>query len=215
MRFSMLLATAVLAGTATVATNAHADPNPGVDWMRVLLDLDAVGRKGADAFESPRCTAAGCFEHPAPLRIDRSTDLNVHNAGNAWFGIAPRLSLVARDWGTAYRVAGDRLSVVDAMRLTSSTRMVVSRVRLSDRNITPFAQVGLGQWRTDPNLLPLTPRYTEIAAQMGGGFEIRLLPWWQVAAESTVTVLHREGIQADGIPVPRMWSAMIASRIEF
>jgi len=186
--------------------------------MRLLLDIDVLARRGADALESPRCTPAGCFHaaQAAPLTlVGQQGDPNTQNAGNAWFGVAPRVSLVARDWGSAYRVAGDRLAVVDAVRLSSSTRMVLSRVRLSDRRFTPFAQLGLGQWRIDTNVVPLNRNYTEVAAQVGGGFEVRLSSSWQLAAETTMTVLHREGIQAGDAPVPQMWSTMFASRLAF
>ena len=140
------------------------------------------------------------------------------NPGNAWFGAAPRVSFVARDWGTSLRLAGDRLSLVDAMRLSQSTRMIVTRVRFGDlrfARVTPFAQVGLGQWRTDTNIMPLTPRSTEIAGQAGGGIEIQVSRSWQLALESSVTALYREQREDTSIPQTRFWSAMFASRLEF
>ena len=140
----------------------------------------------------------------------------MQNATNSWFSFAPSVSLVARDWSSAYRVAGgDRLALVDALRLTSSTRMVLTRVRLSDKSrITPFAQVGLGQWRTDPYLLPLTPRYEELAAQAAGGIEVRVHGTWQLALESTATMLYLERREAD-MPATHIFSTTIASRVEF
>ena len=116
------------------------------------------------------------------------------------------------------RLAGDRLSLVDAMRLSQSTRMIVTRVRFGDlqvSRVTPFAQVGLGQWRTDTNIMPLTPRSTEIAGQAGGGIEIQISRTWQLAAESSVTALYREQREDTSIPQTRFWSAMFASRFEF
>lgn len=183
--------------------------------MRVLVELDLVARRGADVIDTPRCTAAGCYAAPPALRLAHNPDPNPHNAGNAWFGVAPTVSLVARDWGAAYKVAGDRLALVDAMRLTSSTRMVLSRVRLNGHRITPFAQLGVGQWRIDPYLMPLTPRQTEIAAQIGGGVEMRLLPQWQLAFETTSTVIYRDDRQPVDAALPRMWSTMLASRLDF
>jgi hypothetical protein len=211
-----LVATAIAtATTSTVSTTARAD-TPLVDWSRLLSDLDRVARDGADVLDSPRCSQAGCQTDTnatafAPERVVQS---HADNTGDRWFGFAPKFGIVARDWSSAYKVAGDRLALVDELRLTSSTRMVLSRVRLNDSRISPFAQVGLGQWRTDPYLLPLTARYTEIAAQAAGGFEIRLVGSWQVALESTMTMLYRETHDA-GMPAAHNWSSTIASRIDF
>jgi hypothetical protein len=123
---------------------------------------------------------------------------------------------VARDWNEAYKVAGDgdRLALVDALRLTTSTRMVLTRVRLNDSRISPFAQVGLGHWRTDPYLLPLTARYTEIAAQAAGGVEVRLIGTWQIALETTMTMLYRENHDPN-MPAAQNWSSTFASRVDF
>jgi hypothetical protein len=220
MRMRLTLAIAMLA--TTLAATAHADPSgasggSGTDWGRVLLDLDAVARKGADVFDTPRCSAAGCQAdtNATAARPEAAQKLNVHNATNSWFNVAPSVSLVARDWSSAYRVAGDRLALVDALRLTTSTRMVLTRFRLSDEaRITPFAQVGIGQWRTDPYLLPLTPRYEEVAGQAAGGIEVRLAGSWQLALESTATVLYQDKRDAD-TPATHIFSSTIATRFEF
>jgi hypothetical protein len=191
----------------TVATSAHAEPtNVGVDITRVFLDLDAYARS---ASERPNPAAT------ANVQSERAHQLYVQNAGNAWFGVAPSVTLVARDWGSAYRLAGDRLSLVDAMRLSESTRMVLSRVRLSNTRVTPFAQLGLGQWRTDPNLLPLMQRNTEVAGQLGGGVEIRLGGAWQIACESSATLLIRDEREAQNLPASKIWSTTFASRLQF
>lgn len=222
MRLTSTIATTVVAtliatATATtVSSTAKADPALSVDWARVLSDLDRVVRDGADVLDSPRCSLAGCQTDTnttasAPERLPAS---RADNTGDIWFGLAPKFALVARDWSSAYKVAGDRLALVDALRLTSSTRMVLFRSRLNDSRLSPFAQVGLGQWRTDPYLLPLTARYTEIAAQAAAGLEIRLVGSWQLAFESTVTMLYRESHDAS-MPAAHNWSSTIASRIEF
>jgi hypothetical protein len=108
-----------------------------------------------------------------------------------------------------------RLALVDALRLTTSTRMVLTRVRLSDEaRVTPFVQVGIGQWRTDPYLLPLTPRYMEMAAQAAAGVEVRVMGSWQLALESNATMLYVE--QRDpNMPASHIFSSSIASRVEF
>jgi opacity protein-like surface antigen len=140
----------------------------------------------------------------------------VQNSGNAWFGVAPSVSFVARDWGTSFRLSGDRLSLVDALRLSESTRMVLTRVRLSNNSrITPFVQLGVGQWRTDTNILPLTPRATELAAQVGAGVELHITRGWQLACEAGGTMFIRDARSSENIAQTRLWSTMIASRIVF
>lgn len=197
----------------TIAAPARADESRvAIDWMEKLVQIDHYVRTGA---ERPVIVLPSrASERP----VTGSTEPYEQNAGNAWFGVAPRVSFVARDWGSSLRLKGDRLSLVDAMRLTESTRMIVTRVRFGDlavSKVTPFAQVGLGQWRTDTNIMPLTPRSTEIAGQAGGGFEIQVSRKWELAFESTVTALYREQREDTSIPQTRFWSAMLASRLEF
>ena len=217
MRSLLTFAAAALA-TMFASSAALADPTPkGTDWTRVLSDLDRVARQGADVLDAPRCSPAGCetSTNATAAAPERGFKLNVQNTANDLLAFRPALSLVARDWGSSFRVAGDRLALVDAMRLTQSTRMVLTRVRMSDARIAPFAQVGLGQWRTDPFLLPLSPRYEEIAAQAAGGVELRLMGSWQVALESSMTMLYREQQNSRDLPAARMWSTTFASRVDF
>jgi hypothetical protein len=199
-------------GLLTVAAPARADESrAAIDWMTKLVQIDQYARTGSERSQPT-----------VPSRADERTlptsEPYEQNPGNAWFGVAPRVSFVARDWATSLRLAGDRLSVVDAMRLSRSTRMIVTRVRFGDlrvSRVTPFAQIGLGQWRTDSNIMPLTPRSTEIAGQTGGGIEIQVSRTWQLAVESSMTALYREQREDTSIPQTRFWSAMFASRLEF
>jgi hypothetical protein len=193
-----------IATTLSLEARAHADPErASLDWSRVLVEADQIARSGTDKM------------FPAPTaRTDQAIDTYTQNATNTWFGVAPRMSFIARDWGATHRLFGDRLSVVDTQRLTRSARMVMWRVRLNDARFTPFAQLGLGQWRVDTLLLPLTPHNEELAGQMGGGFELRIGKW-QIACENTVTAIYREQREANNIPQTRMWSTMLASKVEF
>lgn len=215
MRLPVKFTTVALVLASSLATSAAmADQN---EWGRVLSDLDAVSRKGADVLDSPRCTPAGCQTDTnataaAPLRGEK---LNVQDTTNDHLvTFRPTVSLVARDWGSSFRVAGERLALVDALRLTASTRMVLTRFRMTDARISPFAQVGLGQWRTDPYLLPLTPSYMELAAQVAAGIDFRLMGGWQMALESTMTTIYRERSDAS-MPSPHVWSTTFASRVDF
>ncbi|MDB5212464.1 MAG: hypothetical protein JWO86_391 [Myxococcaceae bacterium] len=220
MRSLLTFATAALATLLATSSASAEDAGgaKGVDWSRVVADFDRVARQGADVLDSPRCATSGCetSTNATAAAPERGFKLNVQDTTNDLLAFRPMMSLVARDWNSSFRVAGDRLALIDAMRLTTSTRMVLARVRMSDARIAPFAQVGLGQWRTDPFVLPLTPRYEEIAAQATGGVELRLMGSWQVALETTTTMLYREQQQSTrDLPSAHMWSTTFASRFDF
>lgn len=204
---------AVVGATIFGTTPAMADVGrAGIDWGRLLIELDGYARRGSGMLERPESnayvsTVTAPGRHAQPL---------VLADGNAWFGVAPSVSFVARDWGTAYRLSGDKLSLVDAMRLSESTRMVLTRVRLNRNNrITPFVQLGAGQWRTDRKFLPFRTGDTELAAQVGVGVELRLVGQWQLACETGATLFIRDRRESNDVPETRMWSAMIASRLPF
>lgn len=210
---------ATLAATTFATAQVRAEPGVpgsfgGVDWSRLVVQLDGVARGRGAGLESGTSSRSN-----TPMQLDvRTSQLVVQNAGNAWFGVAPRVTLVARDWGTAFRLAGDRLSLVDSVRLTASTRMVMGRVRIANPDharVVPFLQFGAGQWRTDPNVLPYTRKETEVAAQVGTGVEVRLASFWQLACETSATMLVRDGRGEGATPQTRMWSSSIASRIAF
>ena len=104
---------------------------------------------------------------------------------------APSLSVVARDWHGSMRLMGDRTLVLDDLRATASNRMVVTRVA-TDSRLSTFVQVGVGEWRIDPALFPTARSYSEVAGQIGGGFELRLSSRTRIASELTYTALYRD-----------------------
>ena len=203
---SRLLGVAILLGTIAVSTPSRADGGMGVrltmDWGNLLEKGSALLKNRSERPESMEALRLGA-QHP--------------QLGSAWFGVAPRVSLVARDWGGARRLAGGQLSIADAMRVSRSSRMVVSRIRFGEQGtrLVPFAQLGLGQWRVDTDLVPVTIRDTEIAGQVGAGVELRVTRAWQIAAETDVTVLYREQHEPQQVTAPRLWATFLASRIEF
>jgi hypothetical protein len=215
---SLTLACAAAIAAMTLSTTAHADTagRATLDWDRLIVGLDRFARTG-DRAEKPNVSVPAL--HPTESATnERTQQLYVQNAGNAWFGVAPRVSLVARDWGSAYKLAGDQLSLADSMRLSASTRMVMSRVRFGDFGstlVTPFAQLGFGQWRTDTKVLPLTPSSMEVAAQVGGGVEIHVSRSWQIACETSATTFIRDAREEGNLPQTRLWSTMLASRLEW
>lgn len=133
-----------------------------------------------------------------------------------WVGMAPRMSLVARDWGASQLLVGN-LTLTDQLRLTHSSRMVVSRVRLAEGRLVPFAQLGLGEWRVDRTIVPALPLNEQLAAQAGAGFELTVAPSVAVALEADWTLLCNDDIAAPGqtIVVPYLWGSLLAARAQF
>lgn len=205
-----LAATLAASALLSIAPAARADPaRLTFDWGRFLLHVERFAVK---AMEKPR-TEPGTTDR-API----SADPNPTSLGNAWFGVSPRFTFVARDWGGAVRLAGERPIVLDGFRCSQSTRMIMTRVRFGDfriSRVTPFLQLGVGQWRVDRNIIPNFPKTTEMAGQVGGGFELQITKKWNMAAEASLTGLYRDSDEASGIPHTRLWSYTVASRIEF
>ncbi len=130
-------------------------------------------------------------------------------------GAEPRISLVARDWSGSRVLVGDMLAT-DELRPSRSNRMVVSRLRLAEGRVVPFAQVGVGQWRVDPTIMPLLPREQDLAAQGGFGFELMLSRATALAVEADWTLLLPTGygdVIADTHPA--FWGACVAMRTRF
>jgi hypothetical protein len=112
-------------------------------------------------------------------------------------------SLVARDWNGSFALVGKDLAS-DNIRLTRSSRMLVSRVTLGDGKIKPFAHFGVGEWRYDPYLLPLMPRNQEYATQFSGGVAIELFKSTSFVWEADYTVLVRSTREPQNLPSPHV-----------
>ncbi|MFO0740813.1 MAG: hypothetical protein U0270_33250 [Labilithrix sp.] len=199
-----IAAVAAVAAGLLVATPAEAAPP--VDWMKVLVEADHFFRTGDVESGKPKLTSRS-----PDLKLD---DPSPNNMGNAWFGVAPKVTLVARDWNQSTRLMGDKMGFIDNIRLAQSTRMVVSRVRLNNARFTPFMQLGVGQWRVDTRYVPGLPQIVEIAGQLGTGFEMRITRRWQLAAEVSATTLIRYDVN-DQQPQNVLYSALVASRVQF
>lgn len=126
-----------------------------------------------------------------------------------------KLSLVARDWRGAQKITGGPLSVTDELRPSRSSRMVVTRLRVGDGRFVPFGQLGLGQWRVDPDLLPSLARAEELAAQVGGGFELHVARRGAIAVEGAWTAFYRERHEPDSLPTVSVLGVFAAARMEF
>jgi hypothetical protein len=90
--------------------------------------------------------------------------------------------------------------------------MILARVRVPIQRFTPFAQVGLGQWRLDPDLFPACRRDVESAAQAGAGLEISLGRSAVIAFEADYTVLYREQHEPQMVDNPHHWRTLVATR---
>ncbi len=200
------LALAVVAALAVPSrADAETEQQIAVPWDRILERGTTWLLANMEPERSPSDM------HPL---AEASRALPPAELGNAWFGVAPNVAIVARDWGDARRLTG-RLTLTDQLRLSRSSRMVVARVRLGDARFVPFAQLGAGQWRIDTDLMPGWARDTELAAQFGGGFELHLTHGCALALESDYTVLYREQHEPQNIPFPRFWTGFAASRVQF
>jgi hypothetical protein len=139
-----------------------------------------------------------------------------------------RWSLVARDWDAARLLMG-RLAATDEVKRGRSKRMVLLRARLTEGPLAPFAQLGLGQWRIDPDT-PAMPHDAVIAGQLGVGLEYSFTNWASIAAEADCTLLDPGRLEpsdprAPPVPVPApggrwmhppaLWGSFLAARARF
>ncbi len=200
----MLAAVAMAIVWLPATAHAETEGRLQVDWSKLV---DAL-REGAHAFEHEGGFHLGEETRPSPLRPAQSTD------EVPWVGSSAHLALIARDWGGSHGLFGG-LSLMDRLRPIRSSRMLVSRVRITDGRVMPFVQVGLGQWRIDTDLLPTLPHDVELAGQLGGGVEIALGPRAAIALEADGTMLYRERHEAQMVCDPHVWNSLLAARVEF
>ncbi len=193
---ALALASSLVGGQA----NAGGTFRLSVEWSK----LESVLREGPDAF-LPRESWAHTQDRPQGA---------AEPGEPKWFGLSPHVSLIARDWGGAQLLLG-HLALTDQLRLSRSSRMVVTRVRLADGRFAPFAHVGLGQWRVDTDLMPVLPRDVELATQLGGGFELAFSRRATLAIEADHTILIREQHEPQMIATPYVWGAFLAARAVF
>jgi hypothetical protein len=198
VRRARAAASVAVVAASLFAKSAEADDRVGisVDWGK----LAEVLRVGGPML-------AGESLLPVRERVASTPE-------SRWFGASPHLSLVARDWSGAQVLFG-HLCLTDQVRLSRSSRMILSRVRLAQGRIAPFAQAGLGQWRVDTDLMPVLPRDVALAGQIGGGFELAIGPSVTVALEADYTVLYREQHEPQMISGPHLWGTFFAARAQF
>jgi hypothetical protein len=129
------------------------------------------------------------------------------------FQRAAHLSVIARDWDAAQLLVG-HLAPIDQVLRERSKRMLLMRLRLADGPFVPFLQLGLGQWRVDPDM-PAIPHDVVLAGQVGAGAELRLTRWSSIAAEAECTVINPARSDALWIRTSAIWGSFLAARVKF
>lgn len=202
LRLRVLSAFLTAIACSSVSSVAAAD-----DAVRLRIDWDGLGailRQG-----TPGLLPHESWRSEAPERFGATA-----SEPPPWIGVSPRVSLVARDWGVS-QVLWGHLSLTDQLRLIRSSRMVVTRVGFADGRIVPFAQMGVGQWRVDTSLLPSLPSDAQPAGQLGGGFELEVMPHAVVALEGDCTMLYHEGREPMSLAIAHVWGTLLAARARF
>ena len=199
-RLFAVLAFALLLAAPSAAHASEGMPRLTIDWGKLFARSE-----WSALYKAPGQLPVPSAEASRVRVIDEET--------SAWLGSSIGLAVVARDWQGAQRLLGSHLCATDALRVARSSRMVVGRVGLRGGRVMPFAQIGLGQWRLDPELLPYFPHETEMAAQLGMGFEITLSHRASLAFEADHTVLYREAHESH-VASPHVWGGFAVARVE-
>jgi hypothetical protein len=199
---SILGAVLALAASLTPSVAAADDAvRVSVDWDKLAVLLH----------EGP----ASLLPREAGLTRAEVVDQAHGGVPSSWLGMSPRLALVARDWGVSQLLWG-QLAVTDQFRLSRSSRMVMTRVRLADGRLSPFLHVGVGQWRADTSVVAYLSSDVVLAGQLGGGFELEIAPRTVIALQADCTMLYREG-RGDGqtLASGQFWGTLLAARARF
>ena len=205
---AMLTALVVIA----VPRAAFADEVGTVEWSKFYAAAEGVMR-GKFVREEPTSRASQSSSD-GTLRTDGRTG-SAGTATNPWFGVDPHVSVVARDWGEGFRLYGAPMALSDQLRLTRSSRMIMSRVRVGTGRIVPFVQLGVGQWRVDTTTLPAMHYDVEIASHAGWGIEAHLAKNLDLVAESSTTFIMRDSREAGNVVQTRIVGAAFFSRYTF
>ncbi len=128
---------------------------------------------------------------------------------------AVHLSFIARDWAEALSLTSGGLSLTDQLRALRSTRLMIMRARFGEGKLVPYVQLGAGQWRVDTNAAPLLPNETELASQIGGGFDVKVLGQARLATEATYTMLYRQSHEGGRVAIGSVFGALLAARVRF
>jgi hypothetical protein len=142
-----------------------------------------------------------------------------------------RWSLIARDWNESRPLMGPS-TAIDEVKTWRSRRMVLMRVKLTVGPLAPFAQIGLGEWRIDPDA-PSLPHVSLTAGQMGIGLAYALASTISIVVQADCTVLESgpgdtsRSPTGDPLEIPHspprekwvhpsvLWGSLFAARLRF
>jgi hypothetical protein len=199
-----LTSIALLAITQPAVAQERAGKSPGI--------IGEAERWLTAATAGPTVASDPTTPRNASTTAERATEETTSGGERKPFvDFAPNASLVARDWRGSMKLAGQRTMLVDDLRPTASNRMVVARIATNDAWLTTFAQLGAGEWRIDTAMFPNARSYSEMAGQIGGGFELRLPSRLRIAGEAQYTMLPFRDISYTTEEVaPRMVAFVLA-----
>jgi hypothetical protein len=192
-----------LVGTASAADSAPKTPGIIGEAERWLTAATA----GPTVASEPTA-------HGVTTTTSRTAERDVAQSAAAdrasFMDLVPNASLVARDWRGSMKIAGQRTMLVDELRPTASNRMVVARLATGGR-FTTFGQLGVGEWRIDTAMFPNARAYSEVAGQVGGGFELAVSSRLRIAGEAQYTMLYRDLTYSADEVAPRILAFVVAA----
>jgi hypothetical protein len=207
-----LVATFFALAAIALPRAARADEVGSVEWSKFYAAAESVMR-GKFVREEPTSRASQSSSDSGTSSQARTGA--VGTSTNPWFGVDPHVSVVARDWGEGFRLYGAPMALSDQLRLTRSSRMIMSRVRMGNGRIVPFMQLGMGQWRVDTSTLPAMHYDIQIASHAGWGIEAHLAKNFDLVAESSTTFIMRDSRDPGSLPATRIFGAAFFSRLTF
>jgi hypothetical protein len=123
------------------------------------------------------------------------------------------VAIVARDWQAAYNLTDGRTFLFDRMRLIRSSRMAVTRFVLGGGRFVPYAEVSMGQWRPDSDLMPwIRSDVLQAATQVALGFQVHVASRCAFAWDVEQTQIFAS---LENVPATHVVASFAALRAEF
>jgi hypothetical protein len=199
MRRSVIAAAAAVVALVGIGREARAESLP--ELVPHLIEQGGWLRAHYPGVES-----AG-KEHPALFAR--------HEPGVAptdLLGNEPHIAIVARDWTGAYSLTDGRSLLFDRVRMIHSSRMEVTRVSWAGGRLLPYAEVSVGQWRADTDLVPWLKSDAAAAGQIAAGFELHVASRCVLAWDLEETRIYSD---QQNVPATRLFASFGALRAEF
>ncbi len=127
-------------------------------------------------------------------------------------GSDPHIAIVARDWTGAYSLTDGRSLLFDRVRMIHSSRMEVTRVSWAGGRLLPYAELSIGQWRADTDLVPWLKSDAAAAGQIAAGFELHVASRCALAWDLEETRIYSD---QQNVPATRLFATFGALRAEF